>query len=55
MVFDSRIWVEEISKAVDISHGSVSTILHDRLANVQAYRLLGPTITKTAPCLSLSV
>ena len=28
---DRRIQVEEIAQALDISHGSVSTILHDRL------------------------
>ena len=28
---DKRIQVEEIAQALDISHGSVSTILHDRL------------------------
>ena len=28
---DRRIQVEEISQALGISHGSVSTILHDRL------------------------
>ena len=29
--FDRRIQVEEIAQALDISHGSVSTILPDRL------------------------
>ena len=29
--FDRRIQVEEIAQALDISHGSVLTILHDRL------------------------
>ena len=29
--FDRRIQVEEIARALGISHGSVSTILHDRL------------------------
>ena len=28
---DNRIQVEEIAQALGISHGSVSTILHDRL------------------------
>ena len=28
---DGRIQVEEIAQALGISHGSVSTILHDRL------------------------
>ena len=30
-ISDRRIKVEEIAQALDISHGSVSTILHDRL------------------------
>ena len=29
--YDKRIQVEEIAQALGISHGSVSTILHDRL------------------------
>ena len=27
---DRRLWVEEIAQALGISHGGVSTILHDR-------------------------
>ena len=37
---DRRIQVEEIAQALGISHGSVSTILHDRLG----MRKLGPQI-----------
>ena len=41
---DRRIQVEEIALALGISHGSVSTILHDRLDG-QANSPLGPQIS----------
>ena len=39
---DRRIQVEEIAQALGISHGSVSTILHDCLG--MSYSPLGPQI-----------
>ena len=36
LVYSGRLQVEEIAQALGISHGSVSTILHDRLGYLQA-------------------
>ena len=41
---DRRIQVEEIAQALGISHGSISTILHDRFRYAQANSPLGPQI-----------
>ena len=41
---DRRIQVEEIAQALGISHGSVSTILHDRLGMRKLTARLGPQI-----------
>ena len=43
---DRQIQVEEIAQALGISHGSISTILHDRLGTMyaQANSPLGPQI-----------
>ena len=43
---DRRIQVEEIAHALGISHGNVSTILHDRFRYGQANSPLGPQILK---------
>ena len=42
--FDRRIQVKEIAQALVISHGSVSTILHDRLGMRKLTAPLGPQI-----------
>ena len=42
---DWRIQVEEIAQALGISHGSASTILHDRLGMTQANSPLGSQIS----------
>ena len=41
---DRRIQVEEIAQALGISHGILSTILHDRFRYAQANSPLGPQI-----------
>ena len=41
---DRRIKVEEIAQALGISHGSVSTILHDRLGMRKLTARLDPKI-----------
>ena len=41
---DRPIQVEEIDQALGISHGSVSTILHDRLGMRKLISPLGPQI-----------
>ena len=57
---DRRIQVEEIAQALGISHGSVSTILHDRLGmrklkpvgspNLLAMSKWQPEYQYAAPC-----
>ena len=44
--YDKRIQVEEIAQALGISHGSISTILHDRLGvgKLQPFRSPDPLV-----------
>ena len=42
---DRQIQVEEVAQALGVSHGSVSTILHDCLGYAQVNSPLGPQMS----------